>query len=161
MSRPNPSPLAVAETATFVMIGAVAELHRCVPRLVASRKAKWDQQVTLARFLGQMAVGQAQQQLRRRMTATVTPTASRTSAQTASATGPQVVQATTATMAPTAASATLPIGHYDELSASQVLDRLEHLTVDELDAVHDYESQHRRRRTVLGRIAQLRQSREG
>jgi hypothetical protein len=51
----------------------------------------------------------------------------------------------------------LPIPDYDELSASQVVGRLEGLVDAELDTVGAYESAHRNRRTILGKIAQLRQ----
>jgi len=54
-----------------------------------------------------------------------------------------------------ARSAELPIPGYDALSASQVVERLIGLTSDELDAVHAYETAHRQRRTILGKIEQL------
>jgi hypothetical protein len=54
-----------------------------------------------------------------------------------------------------ASSAALPIPGYDALSASQVVERLTGLTSDELDAVHEYEASHRKRRTILGKIEQL------
>jgi len=49
----------------------------------------------------------------------------------------------------------LAIPDYDELSASQVVQRLAGLDADELDAVRRYESAQRARQTILGRIAQL------
>jgi len=51
--------------------------------------------------------------------------------------------------------APLPIRDYDELSASQVVERLEGLPRDELDAIRAYEATHRARNTVLGKIEQL------
>jgi hypothetical protein len=54
-------------------------------------------------------------------------------------------------------SATLAIPGYDSLSASQVVQRLESLSPDELAAVADYEAAVRGRRTILTRIAQLQQ----
>jgi hypothetical protein len=50
----------------------------------------------------------------------------------------------------------LPIPDYDELSASQVIERLEGLDAESLDAIRAYESSHRGRNTILGKIAQLR-----
>jgi hypothetical protein len=50
---------------------------------------------------------------------------------------------------------TLAIPGYDALSASQVVERLAGLSRDELAAVRDYETGHRRRRTILGKIEQL------
>jgi hypothetical protein len=60
---------------------------------------------------------------------------------------------TTTTTAPTAES--LPIPDYDELSASQVVERLDGLDHDSLEAVRSYEAEHRGRNTILGKIAQL------
>jgi hypothetical protein len=54
-----------------------------------------------------------------------------------------------------ASTAGLPIPGYDALSASQVVERLIGLAPDELDAVHAYETSHRQRRTILGKIEQL------
>ena len=52
-------------------------------------------------------------------------------------------------------SGELPIPAYDTLAASQVVERLPSLTAAELELVRKHESAHRRRRTVLHRIAQL------
>ncbi len=49
----------------------------------------------------------------------------------------------------------LPIPGYDALSASQVVERLAGLAPRELDVVHAYETSHRQRRTILGKIEQL------
>ena len=54
-------------------------------------------------------------------------------------------------------SAHLPIPGYDTLSASQVVQRLPGLTPDELEAVRLYEVAGRSRKTVLLKVAQLRQ----
>jgi hypothetical protein len=72
--------------------------------------------------------------------------------------------ATTATAGPAAsapprsspeAAALLAIPDYDSLSASQVVNRLEGLSGDELEAVREYEGGHRGRKTILNKIAQL------
>jgi len=49
----------------------------------------------------------------------------------------------------------LPIPDYDELSASQVVERLEGLDHESLEAIRRYESEHRGRNTILGKIAQI------
>lgn len=49
----------------------------------------------------------------------------------------------------------LAIPEYDELSASQVVDRLDGLGGEELEAIRAYELTHRARNTVLGKIDQL------
>jgi hypothetical protein len=62
-------------------------------------------------------------------------------------------ESTTASAAPKAT--TLVIPDYDELSASQVVERLDGLQAGELDAVRAYEEAHRSRRTILYKIEQL------
>lgn len=49
----------------------------------------------------------------------------------------------------------LAIPDYDQLAASQVIPRLDSLTPAELESVRLYESAHRSRQTILGRVAQL------
>ncbi|HSO95694.1 MAG TPA: hypothetical protein VLV81_06605 [Acidimicrobiia bacterium] len=49
----------------------------------------------------------------------------------------------------------LAIPDYDELSASQVVEHLDGLSRAELDAIRAYETEHRARNTVLGKIEQL------
>jgi hypothetical protein len=71
----------------------------------------------------------------------------------ASASSRQAGESTAASAAPTAA--TLGIPDYDELSASQVVERLDGLHAGELDAVRAYEEAHRARRTILYKIEQL------
>jgi hypothetical protein len=78
----------------------------------------------------------------------------------AGATGMTGSPAPAATPAPPTANdapavETLAIPNYDGLSASQVVDRLVGLPRDALEAVRAYESGHRARRTVLGKISQL------
>jgi hypothetical protein len=53
------------------------------------------------------------------------------------------------------AAESLPIPDYDELSASQVVERLEGLDRASLEAIRTYEASHRGRNTILGKIAQL------
>lgn len=49
----------------------------------------------------------------------------------------------------------LAVPDYDSLAASQVVPRLATLSAEELDAVRRYELAHRRRQTILNRVAQL------
>lgn len=53
------------------------------------------------------------------------------------------------------ASGALGIPGYDSLSASQVVQRLEGLSVKELEAIRQHELAHRHRRTILNRVDQL------
>ena len=49
----------------------------------------------------------------------------------------------------------LAIPDYDGLSASHVVNRLDGLSADELEAVRRYEAAHRGRKTILSKVAQL------
>jgi hypothetical protein len=64
-----------------------------------------------------------------------------------------VADASAADSAPSEARLAIP--GYDALSASQVVERLAGLSGEELAAVRHYETGHRRRRTILGKIEQL------
>jgi hypothetical protein len=181
MTRTSAPTASALETVAFALIGAVVELPRCVPQVVAKQRTKIDQQITLARFLGKMAVTQAQNEIRRRVAEyqsvsssapVVQPTQTQATATRATETMPadsmpaesdesgadraKVVPLRRSTTASELRASDLPIEHYDDLSASQVLGRLAHLDPQELDAVYVYEGTHRRRRTVLGRLEQLR-----
>jgi hypothetical protein len=70
-----------------------------------------------------------------------------------SAASQPVGESNSASAAPKAS--TLGIPDYDELSASQVVERLDGLQASELDAVRAYEEAHRSRRTILYKIEQL------
>lgn len=59
----------------------------------------------------------------------------------------------------TGAAAGLPIDDYESLAASQVVARLERLDNDGLAAIEQFEVAHRGRRTILGKIDQLRAAR--
>jgi hypothetical protein len=74
---------------------------------------------------------------------------------TSTPTATTTVGATVKPVDETVTVAALPIPEYDELSASQVVERLEGLGRDDLEAVRCYEVAHRGRNTILGKIAQL------
>ena len=52
----------------------------------------------------------------------------------------------------------LALPDYDQLPASHIVSKLAGLTPSELDAIDAYEMANRHRRTVLGKIAQLKVS---
>jgi hypothetical protein len=56
---------------------------------------------------------------------------------------------------PTGSGRHLAIPDYDELSASQVVEHLDGLSRADLEAIREYETEHRARNTVLGKIEQL------
>jgi hypothetical protein len=53
-------------------------------------------------------------------------------------------------------TANLAIPGYDDLSASQIVDRLDDLSPADREAIREYEAAHRARHTILGKIEQLR-----
>jgi hypothetical protein len=69
-------------------------------------------------------------------------------------TGPDLASPASSSV-PNATSLPLAIPGFDTLSASQVVQRLDGLTADELLAVRAHESGHRGRRTILNRVEQL------
>jgi hypothetical protein len=70
--------------------------------------------------------------------------------------GPSGSQAASSARPPqTPAGPRLAIPDYDELSASQVVEHLDGLSAAELAAIREYETEHRARNTVLGKIEQL------
>jgi hypothetical protein len=149
----------VLDLALVVPVGILSKVHRDLPALVQTGRQRVEQEVVLARFVGKLAVQQGQGQLRRRIEQRLQPPASPVVRPTSPApvaaepvsTGPGPRPQSTGAQA-----AMLAIADYDSLAAAQVVARLPGLSGDELDAVERYELDHRRRRTVLGRIAQLR-----
>ena len=151
----------------YAPIGLLFEGRELLPQLVEKGK----NQVTMARMVGQFAVQQGQTGAGK--------AASKFQEQAAGVLemfglggspsypappveeppGPRLVpepeiDAPAVVVAPAADELAIP--DYDSLSASQVVNRLAGLTEDELDAVEDYESAHRGRKTILNKVAQLR-----
>lgn len=116
----------------------------------AVRRAQ--QELRNARFLGRIAVDRGVAELRRRLDDATTPSA------------PIVADAEPVTNRepPSPAGQTsdldpdqLALPDYDTLPAIDIVDKLEHLSTTERSAIREYEQAHRRRRTVLGKLAQL------
>jgi hypothetical protein len=163
----------------FAPLGAGLCLKDAVPgvldSLVARGRAEVDRRqadlsrgVTTVRSTGQFAVTFGVPKLRRRVQGLLAQTAAPArvpqpsrgpAAEVPAPSSPHATYSPTTGVsyereaAPT--SAGLPIPGYDALSASQVVERLAGLGPDELGAVQAYESAHRQRRTILGKIEQL------
>lgn len=171
------------EVAVFAPIGFLQFAKDMVPPLVEqfvtrgrSRVEELQQQVEnqlgQARILGRFAVSQGSEQVRRQVGSTLTEARQR-GEQAARVVGvrretdttPEPAPKTEAAPAasgtngngtkPAADSSGLPIPDYDELSASQVVARLSGLSDGDLEAIRDYESSQRRRKTILTKIDQL------
>lgn len=152
------------DVALYAPVGLVAVAHRELPSWVSAGRSRVEQRINLARFVGKLAVQQGQTELRKRVESRLAERAA-PAPQVASVPPPVVERVPApaeeppeaAAAAPPAVSPTqLAIADYDSLAAAQVVARLPGLGEGELDLVEAYERSHRRRRTVLGRIAQLR-----
>lgn len=133
---------------------------------------KVEHQLGQARIIGQFAVSQGGEQIRRGVRSRVGEARERGEevartvgfgpsaeepppARTEAAPAATTPSATTGGNGSRGDSSHLPIPDYDELSASQVVARLAGLSDIELAAVREYETSHRQRKTVLTRIDQL------
>lgn len=168
----------------YAPIGLLTLAQRELPQCLATAQTRLDNQISLARIVGKVAVKKGRSELGRRLhhgttseqgDIEATPTASisiPTSTSTLVSTSTSLPlplptrEATPSLPAVLIAAvaqspllrepiAELPIEGYDSLAASQVVLRLGSLTRDELVAVQTYEHSHRARRTILGKINQL------
>jgi len=166
------APVGVASLARDFLPGFVALAVSRGRAELEAHQDRVDQEVTRARGIGQVAAAAApgfvERQLRiarERATEAIAeiaefraglPGRSDTAAPTSSpAADPSTNGQLSAVPDQTEERADLPIPDYDVLAASQVVDRLSGLRDDELRSIREYESSHRGRKTVLGRIDQL------
>jgi len=152
-SGSTPAERAIA-VAIFAPIGLGAKVADDLPDLVAKAR----QQLVFARFVGKMAVERGVNDLRDRIADLGTAEASTPAAATSGshrAAGEADVGVGSPS-APISSSVELALPDYDQLAATHILSKLAGLTGAELDAIEAYESAHRHRRTVLGKITQLR-----
>ncbi len=125
---------AAIETLVFAPIGLGAKFVDDAPG--ALRRVR--QELSNARFIGRLTVEQGAARLRER--ADEQPAGS-----------PRDRDA----VEPAGERGTLPIEGYDEMPAIEIVALLETLTTAQREVVAEHEAAHRRRRTVLGKIAQL------
>ena len=151
MASPASTPLERAiAVAVFAPIGFGAQLADDFPGTVTKAR----QQIAFARFIGKMAVDQGAIELRRRLT----PPAARSDSDRSRAPQPDEANneaAEEGTVKLALGLAELALPDYDQLPASHIVSKLSGLTPNELDALEAYEMAHRHRRTVLGKILQL------
>lgn len=150
----------VLDLVVFAPLGLLLELQKESPRLAERARSEFGSQIRTARMIGEFAVKQGRRELNKRLT----PTDGRVEPRTRSSVSPPpaAVEATSASTASVSAQAApvsadeLPIAGYELLSAAQLVGLLADLTPAGLDEVEGFERQHRNRKTVLGKIAQLR-----
>ena len=153
----------------YAPVGLAVIARDELPKLVDRGRRQLTDQVTVARTVGQIAVGQGQRQMekvvrqagRRLSELGLVPdpwpqeAEARARPPAPASPEPGSGPSRAADAATGASSEQLAIPGYDALSAPQVVQRLAGLSPDELEAVRAYEAATRGRRTILNRIAQL------
>ena len=178
------SPLEQAvDLLVYAPVGLAVAARDLVPTLVERGRRQVHPQVGVARMVGQLAVSQGRSQAEKILDRAVVqaratlhqlgilPDEEETTATTGAAREEQARKASApqppapAPVVPTpadpptrdeAVSVALAIPDYESLSASQVVPRLSSLSPEELEAVRVYEEEHRGRKTILNKIAQIR-----
>lgn len=122
-----------------------------VPQLLHEGRREWRKQSTIARFVGKSVVNNAR---RRCAVAPSTKVAPPTKVATRVPEADVEISPALSDPSPVTA-ADLPINGYDTLPAQAIVDLLGDLHPAALELVRRHETAHRRRRTVLSKIAQL------
>jgi hypothetical protein len=153
MTRPGTTQVErLAAAAFYVPIGLGAQLVGDLPATISKAK----QQIALARFIGKMAVDQGVKQLREQLSPAPLPPER-------SPEPPQVEEVVLVDTAEGAELAqvevdVLALPDYDQLPAAHIVGKLEGLTQLERDSIELFETAGRHRRTVLGKLDQLRKA---
>ena len=145
----------VVDLVVYAPVGLITLAQRELPELISAGKTRVDNQITLARFIGKMAVKQGSNEFKRRMRAAEASREAKPPAAQVIDIKPSIEVASPSPSPRSAPGAHLPIDGYDSLAASQVVQRLNTLTSAELEIVRVHEEANRARRTILGKIAQL------
>lgn len=167
-SPPEPSrpPLArIVELALVVPVEVGSRLLEAVPAVadrVPPAADRVRREIVLARFLGKLAVDQGVRELRSRLSPEHAPDVAQVTAPppvepvapSASEDAPTPSESVAADT-PVAADS-LALAHYDHLSSAQVIAKLPGLDASEREEIETYERARRHRRTILGKIEQLR-----
>ena len=152
MTRRGPTQVERLAAAVFYApIGLGAQLVGDLPATVGKAK----QQIVLARFIGKMAVDHGAKQLRERLAPAVVPAEQPVAQMYVEA----IPVATADPELATAEVETLALPDYDQLPAAHIVGKLDGLTQAERNVIELYETAGRHRRTVLGKLDQLREAR--
>jgi hypothetical protein len=157
----------LVELALVVPIEVSNRLIEVVPAVVdkvpaAAERVK--REVVLARFLGKMVVDQGVREVRTRLSAgdhhpIESPNVERHDDRPTVDTEPTVVDDTPTADQPITVVpdvVTLALADYDHLSSAQIVGKLDGLDDAERSAIEQYEVAGRHRRTILGKLEQLR-----
>jgi hypothetical protein len=136
MTEPKPPLEQLLEFALFAPIGLALAFCDNLPKVKPIGLKEVNQQISSARMIGTLTVNQARREVEKLL-----------------APKPRTV---TDPPIDTVAVPPLPITNYDSMTAAQIIGLLDALTPAERHRVAEHEKAHRNRRTVLGRIDQLR-----
>ncbi len=156
----------LVELALIVPIEVSSRLIEAVPAVVdkvPSAAERVKREVVLARFLGKMVVDQGVRELRMRLTPQEQPPNGTALERDHLPGTDEVEPARIDPGAPTEPAAgdapdvsTLALADYDHLSSAQIVGKLDGLDAGERHAIERYEDAGRHRRTILGKLEQLR-----
>jgi hypothetical protein len=159
--EPRPPLARLVELAVVVPVEVTSRLIEAVPAVVdkvPSAAERVKREIVLARFLGKLVVDQGIRELRSRLAPEPShsdPVASGSDSEEgdAPASAPQPADLPPASV-PDVTS--LALADYDHLSSAQIVGKLDGLDDAEREAIERYETAGRHRRTVLGKLDQLR-----
>ncbi len=131
------------DLAVYAPIGIAIRLAEDLPKLATEGRERAEGRVQVAKMVGQMAVAYGRTELNKRVAQQRDAEAQR----------PAVPEADAPTS--TVATTPLPFEGYDELPASEIVQRLNRSSAAERRRVVAYETRHRARRTILAKADQL------
>jgi hypothetical protein len=135
MTESRPPLEQLLEFALFAPIGLALAFCDNLPKVKPIGLKEVNQQISSARMIGTMTVTQARREIEKLLPKS-----------------PTVADAPIDTVV----VPPLPITNYDSLTAAQIIGLLDALSPAQRNRVANHETAHRNRRTVLGRIDQLR-----
>jgi hypothetical protein len=135
MTESRPPLEQLLEFALFAPIGLALAFCDNLPKVKPIGLKEVNQQISSARMIGTMTVTQARREIEKLLPKS-----------------PTVADAPIDTVV----VPPLPITNYDSLTAAQIIGLLDALSPAQRNRVAEHETAHRNRRTVLGRIDQLR-----
>jgi len=160
---PRPPLARLVELALIVPVEVGTRLAEAVPAVVDKAPTAVERvrrEVVLARFLGKMVVDQGVREIRGRLSPAETPVTAAVPSEPEPEIEPSVEDSATSRVTPDDRDApdvdTLALADYDHLSSAQIVAKLEGLDGPERAAIEHYELAGRHRRTILGKLEQLR-----
>ena len=147
MTEQRPLVEKVLDLVVYAPAGLVAQVRNDLPKLVADGRARLENRVKVAHWIGEMAVTTGRKEIEKRLAGSP-PT------ETGTAAAPTASAATTAKPGH-ANTGRPPFDGYDQLAATQIVQLLPRLPHADLEMIRVYEAAGRGRRTILHRIQQL------